>query len=753
MNKNCFAEKGIWIVRGLLLLVAVWCLVHICMPKRSISYDGTVDVAGGMADVTVYEGISLKPGVWRVQVSYSTEADYATYIYLEDGTVFDGGLKSNGDHLYRERSQTDFNMWLYESTEALSVKASTDQNSPITFTGVTFVETNGLWTMLFTVDGMLALLVFLLRRYRMVWSRQLDREGRMVVWGIAWITLLASFFPLTEAGLRGIDLTFHYLRIEGVKDGILSGTLPVRIEPEWLFGQGYACGIFYCNLLLFFPALLRVLGFSVVTACNLFFIVMNLATAVIAYACFAKIFDSKRIGIALSALDTLSTHRVYKLYQTGDFGDGLAFTFFPLIILGFYRAFTEDTESPKYKTVWIPLAAGYAGLMQTHVLTCEITLFLTILLCLVYIRKVLRRATFVQLAKGATTAFLLSAWFIVPFLDYYLTQNVHIKNLTARMIQDRGMNIVHLFFHFWDSGEYVPTGQNGAYHTYAVGVGLVLVVALAIFLILWWNRFPGTDGKAGVLRLGKYAACVSALLLWMSTQLFPWDFLQGLSETFAPLISSLEFPTRVIGWATALLVCVFGAILWYFEKKGMQRLFWGGILAVVLAITTSSGYLSEAVLLHAGTFTVYNEEGMGTGFVSDGEYLMEGVNASALTVEKPSWSEGVTVTAYEKKYLTVDMTCVNESDEDGWVDLPILWYRDYAAHTTDGEVLLVNYNDRYQVRVYLPAGYSGEFKVAFESPWYWRVCEGISLLSALAFVGYGLVRYYNRRKGAQTDEA
>ena len=192
--------------------------------------------------------------------------------------------------------------------------------------------------------------------------------------------------------------------IEGVKDGLLSGQFPVRLEPEWVNGHGYANGVLYCNALFLFPALLRLLGFTVTASYNMFGIALNVATALIAYYCFAKIFKNHYIGLFCSGLYTLSVFRIYRLMIVTAVGEGSALTFLPLILYGLYRVFTENPREKSYRTAWLPIAFGYAGIMQTHVLTCEITAFLTIIVCLVFIKKIFCLPTFLELAKGAAGA-------------------------------------------------------------------------------------------------------------------------------------------------------------------------------------------------------------------------------------------------------------------------------------------------------------------------------------------------------------
>mgnify|MGYP000682529795 CR=1 FL=1 len=79
------------------------------------------------------------------------------------------------------------------------------------------------------------------------------------------------------------------MRIEGLKNGLMSLTFPVRIQPNWLENHGYPVSIFYGDILLYFPAVLRIIGISIQDAYRFLVIIVHIATAVTAYFCFHKI--------------------------------------------------------------------------------------------------------------------------------------------------------------------------------------------------------------------------------------------------------------------------------------------------------------------------------------------------------------------------------------------------------------------------------------------------------------------------------
>ena len=138
------------------------------------------------------------------------------------------------------------------------------------------------------------------------------RKKRAVAAAVLLFAVIASL-PLFTDYLPFVpdqDHMFHLIRIEGVADGLRNGEFPVRLHSETLSGYGYAAPVFYPEPLLYFPAALRVLGFSVQTAYKCFVFAINALTAFIAYLSFKRAFGSVRAGLAGSFLYTLALYRL-----------------------------------------------------------------------------------------------------------------------------------------------------------------------------------------------------------------------------------------------------------------------------------------------------------------------------------------------------------------------------------------------------------------------------------------------------------
>ncbi len=728
-------QRKVRVLGIVFLLLFGGLIIRILLPNAVYRYEGSCRFPEGEpAEKTVYDNIALSPGVYYVELEFTADTDLSALCTMQDGTVIRGGLLTNGEHLYAGNDRTGFHMWLFEGTDHMQAVVSYGGKGTLATGNLTITETNQLWTMLMDVLFLAAALFLLIIVYR-GYDKKYGVEPRKkhVFFFITLITLLASIPCLYGEMLGGADLTYHLQRIEGCKDGILSGQFPVRLEPEWVYGHGYANAIFYCNALLYLPALLRIAGFTVTASYSVYCIVLNLATVWIAWYCFGRVFKNDNIGLVCSALYTLSVYRVYKLFGCGAVGEGSAYAFLPLVLYGLYRAFTENPGDKTYRTVWLPIAFGYAGLLQTHVLSCEITAFVTMIICLIFIRRIFVRETFLELLKGVVGALGMSMWYLVPFLDYYLTQDVHIKHVSARTIQDRGLYFIQML-----------TGRQGEGYD-AVGVGLILVLGLCVFLVLWLGGFLRGRREAQ-MKLAAVSAALGLALMLMSLRIFPWNAIQNLSPLSATLVSSLQFPNRFLAWGTVFLVAVFGFVLWELQGR-RSSLFRFGIGAAVIGIVFTGMYQADIAMKELDTYRLYNEEGMGFGYISGAEYLIEGTDESLLTFRGAQPGGNVSVRSYRKGSLGAELNCRAEGDGGGYIDLPLLLYKGYQAYEKGtGRKLEICDGSNHVVRVVLPEGFDGDVQVRFVSPFYWRIGELISVLTVIYMAWRPMARKRGKAK-------
>ena len=232
----------------------------------------------------------------------------------------------------------------------------------------------------------------------------------------------------------------------------------------------------------------------------------------------------------------------------------------------------------------------------------------------------------------------------------------------------------------------------------------------------------------------------------MSLISFPWDAIQFVNKLTATLVSSIQFPYRILTIASVCLTFLAGLVAKCFLKYGKEQIgrVYGGIL--VLFTVLSSVYLMDDMLQSLSPCRIYNAEGMGTGYIAGAEYLPYGADASQYMPRAPLAEENITVEGYEKNALTVDVTCYNNSDREGAMEMPLVYYKGYIAYDlASGERLNICDGTNHVVGVAVPGGYDGTIRITFSSPWYWRVAEGISLVSFLVLVGAGKQQRYKMR--------
>lgn len=713
-----------------------------------IGTDGAEGLAGNLVS---FEGISLPRGTYRVRLHYLTDTDMRNLCEVTDDEIGRGNVRTNGTMLFSGLHDTDFDMWLLRDSHTTAVHAYYDGAGALAVQGLTIRQTNA-WNriILFVLFCLITAVNVLYVYVKYDEEYHIPVKNKTVTFCLGLIILFASLPLALDYLPGGGDLIYHLMRVEGIKDGILSGWFPVRISPEWQQGYGYASPIFYGETLLYPAAMFRLIGFSVTTSYRLFMFGIVVATALTSYHCFRKMFGEPYIGVFCSMLYTVSVYRVYKTYYCGSWGECFGILLLPLIAYGFYRVFAGDVRDEGYRRSWIPLTAGFSLLVQSHLLTGEMVGFFTILLCVILWKKVLRPRTFLVLAKTVIYSVLLSAWFLVPFLDYMLTGDFVIQHVFERTIQYRGLYPAHLLFTYFIGGENVFFDAMGMYDSAAMGVGMALVSALALLAAIFWTgRTQGlSEEEKG---LGKIAALFSVIAMLMSLSLFPWDRIQAWNPIAATLVSGIQFPNRFLTIANVGLTVAAGVVTkWVFARK-RRVLTTCYVLATVFLMASGSVYLMEHAMNHWTALRVYNGEGMGTGYIAGAEYLPYGADASGFLYHDPVCTDGLEVRDYQKLSLGARARMSNPGNETESASFPLLYYKGYHAFDADGgEELYCHAGYNFEVTVDVPAGFDGNVEIKFASPWHWRLGEALTMATLLAMWLASRIRKRGRAGSAVT---
>ena len=143
----------------------------------------------------------------------------------------------------------------------------------------------------------------------------------------------------------------------------------------------------YGSLFLYFPAILHLLGMPITIAYNIYIIFMNGLACFISFYSFKKMFNTAGWGICGTCVYMLAAYRITNLYVRAAIGEYTAMTFLPLVIYGIYRIYFTDKN--KKLIDHLPLILGVSGIIQSHILTCEMLAPFVFFFGIVHKRKVL----------------------------------------------------------------------------------------------------------------------------------------------------------------------------------------------------------------------------------------------------------------------------------------------------------------------------------------------------------------------------
>ena len=738
MIKEFVSKKSIKVLLAIYVIFMAFCIIFGLLSKETIVYSDSpnLKIQTYNENTVVADGISLKPGIYRVEADFAMDTDllYGGFLYLEDNTVRARGLESTGGPLYQGMDQGKAEFILKDFTDSLKVVCKIYKEDCL-IENIRIINTGKKW-FLNAAYLSIALLIIMgaIWIFEGVKCGRISKEQLITIFILIGLCLFLSLPALYENTLSTGDDGYHKQRIEGVVNAIRHFQIPVRIESHWLQNYGYANGIFYCDFFLFLPAILRLIGFSVTDAYNIYLIAVNIATIVVAYYSFKRIYKKEYISVSLCIIYSTSIIRFCRLIATGTIGEGTATIFFPLILLGIYEIFYEKTlnDSKSGTVSFLPLGIGVSGLVLCHVLSTEMTIVVLLIVFLLNIPRMFRKRVICSVILSVLTTIILCLWFIVPFVEYFFLENVHIKYVSARTIQEWGLYPPQLLRLFVDVMGEGADSFKGMYHCDPSGIGLVFVLSIILFSILWIMGFVGE--KKCEYRFAKHSFIIASAFILFSLKVFPWDFIQSLGKITQMVVSSIQYPVRFLEYASIFTIPVIASIIICFEKineKNTKRTIY---IVTVLSFVFSSIYFSDAKLATVGKYYIANAEGIGTGYIAGGEYKPEGTDENLLFYNKTSSSEKIEIMNYEAGYLRGIMTINNTSDKAGFIEYPLLNYRGYRAYDEKGNIFDICYGDNNVIRVEIPPYYEGNVYVKFVVPWYWRVSEAISILGTILLI-------------------
>lgn len=574
--------------------------------------------------------------------------------------------------------------------------------------------------------------------------RQWFKENIYIALGLLVIFGISSFSAFMNCQIKGHDLSFHLSRIVGLAEGLSTGQLPVRIQPGWANDYGYAVSVFYGDALLYVPAVLYLLGVPLLFVYNIYLIMIHLGTIGIAYCCYRRLCGDRYIGLLCTALTNLSIYRILNMYTRAALGEYSAYMFFPLVIVGMKEILCRNkkgyVEGRKHNE-WLLLGIGMAGILQTHILSFEMVCILLGITVILRMKSMLCLSRIWEIGKAAVLAIGLSAWFLVPLLDYSGQDLEIFKEKYECGIQGLGVNLYELFSLPTNAVGNSMLSEVGLKKRFPVslGMGIILLIVIGAVALarLDWSK---EEKRRLVFATGLAGACT-----WMATIYFPWNRL-AVIPGIRSVVYSFQFPWRFLSLAIPLLTYASSLVL----VRIKDAISWGRMKYLLLGlfmVTAIQGmYMMDLAARNSEKGICDGSELLRTDAVLMGqEYLFKDTSRNLMQKDSEVSGQNVEITDVFRRGNEIRVTC--SASADAYMEFPLLAYKYYkCVDVQDGTEFLTANGENHKIMVKLPENYQGTLHVFFEEPWYWRAAEVVSFLTLLEICIYGIKMSSRRNK-------
>ncbi|MCI9313943.1 MAG: YfhO family protein [Lachnospiraceae bacterium] len=532
---------------------------------------------------------------------------------------------------------------------------------------------------LFYTDTYFFLLIFFLCSLA-VWKywtgdgkKRLTQEQLVDYSVILGVALLATT-PMMQTFLyNGDDLCFHLARLEGLKDGILDGQIPVNIQPEGLGGNGYLNAM-YPYLFLYIGAFLRICRVSLGLSYKVLIFLANLGSAVCAYAAVRSMCRSRRSIILGVVIYTLMPYRFTNIFSRGDLGETLALVFWPLLIAGLYHVIMGER---KY---WYFLVIGFSGILQSHILSAAYAAAFCVVTALVWCVKILRERRYVQILKAVGVTILLNIWYLVPFVYYYFKEDLSTEVLRWSGYFEQSIN----------PSNFTQTLSLYNKQYFSFGLALLGCVGIGVIFLLCERDRKKTERDGFLL----YLLVLGVMLAFMTTGYFPSRAMLA-NSLFHNIATMMQFPWRFLGPASAcfLFVGVIGLSESQILKPHRNQLFAllvGLNLLVIVSVPSDNSHMPYANAQSVASKGHESKMASNIGLFYAFEWRIEGAGDDEMALSVvTSDIEHVTVKDFRKKGTKAVLVYTADA-EGAYIEIPIQGYLGYRAYDENGDRVTID---------------------------------------------------------------
>ncbi len=510
-------------------------------------------------------------------------------------------------------------------------------------------------------------------------------QRRLLDYSVIIGAALLATTPLMQTYLyNGDDLCYHLARLEGLKDGILDGQIPVNILPEGLQNNGYLNAM-YPYLFLYIGAFLRICRVSLALSYKTIIFLANLGTAVCAYVAVKSMVKERRCVLLAVVLYTLMPYRFTNILHRGDLGETLALVFWPMVIAGLYHIVMGDRRK------WYYLVIGFSGALQSHILSVAYVAAFCVVTVLFYCVRIAREKRYIEIGKAAGLSLLLNAWYLAPFLYYYFKEDLNKEVLRWSGYFEQSVN------------PSIFTQSLSLYNKqyFSLGYALLGCFGIGVVYLLVERRERGRDAD-GFL---AYLLVTGIFCAFLCTGYFPSRALME-NDFFRNIGTMLQFPWRFLGPASACFLFVGAAALERSKllapcKNAVMALLIGLNLFIVITVPTDNMHMPYKNAEAQASKGHETKLGTSVGLFYPHEWrLVDATDDKMMTGVVVFDYDAVSVQDYQKKGTKAAVS-YTATDPAAYIELPIQNYLGYRAKDENGEPVKIIRGIGGRIRLFL----------------------------------------------------
>lgn len=538
----------------------------------------------------------------------------------------------------------------------------------------------------------------------------------------------------TQGFFEGHDYWAHAMRITSTMDGLSDGQIPPQIGTQ-ANAYGYSWNLFYGPLSNYLVVFFRILtiwipGATMALAYKLFIFSTFFFSGFFLFRFVREVVKNENTALLAACLYLLAPYRIVDAFMRLAVGEMLVFVFLPLVFHGFYSLYYGDKTKSWY------LAAGFAGVILSHMISTLFLLIAGVVVALANVRKTFQKQTLLHLAVNAGFAIGISAFFVFPLLE--AKGAAEYFAFAGGMQKDVGGHAAYLFQLFFSKMEFDSLPVSHLRDTISNEMpqvaGLVFIACLLALPFVAGKLTQKTQRRqffaftaAGVI------CCV------LSTSLIPWGWLQEK----LPAVGNLQHPWRFLMLAVFFLSIVSAVVIQLLAGKLEFK-------HIFLVVLISLVYLSPLIAstdIQLNRMDIYDDTYFKDYMPQRAYEHMDYTENRSHDVEVLSGDAALAEQDIHGSKVTVHIDAASESV----IELPFFYYPGHQVQTSGGTRLQTRESPNGFVCFTVPAGFQGTVSTAFRGTMVTKISFLVSVISVLGLAA--LVYWRSRRRHTRKSSA